>query len=158
MTGLWLGLSIGATPDEVSAALARLFPAATVGFFDDVAELDAWPDIVVDVQENPSEFPTLVGVNVFPGPQEEPLVMRVMFELAARFAEAFACRTICDGSGYGDTPGEYWSMIHEGGRFYLADDTGTVFIDGEGGEVRIVREIVVPRARLGPDARIVRDR
>ena len=95
-----------------------------------------------------SEFPVVLTIDVFPGPQDEPQVMIVMIDLARRFAEAFSCRTICDGSGYGDSSAPFWSIIWDEGSAYLADDCNTVFADGEGGAVRVVREIQLPVSRL----------
>jgi hypothetical protein len=151
MTGLWVGLASRATLDAVRAALESWFPDCRVGEFDALIEAPPgtpWPPIVVGLHENASEFPILIDLTVFPGPQDEAVVLPVMIELARRFAAAFGCRTICDGSGHGDDRSPYWSIVWDGDRAYLADDAGTAFADGEGGEVAIVRELRLPRVTL----------
>lgn len=142
MTGLWVALSLNKSPDDILGALKNWFPHLGIGFFNKlVAEDLPWPSIVIGVERNESEFPVLVQFYQFPGPQDEQQIMPVMIELASRFADEFKCSTICDGSGHGDDESPYWSMIWDHGVVYLADDAGTLFGDGEGGPVRIVREL-----------------
>lgn len=151
MTGLWVGLAYRVTLDDVRAVLESWFPRCRVGELDlliDAPPETEWPPIIIGMRANESEFPTLVDFTLFPGPEDEAVVMPVMIELARRFSAAYGCRTICDGSGYGDSPSPYWSIIWDAGKAYLADDANTTFADGEGGEVAIVRELRLDRVTL----------
>ena len=158
MNSLWVGLSLQVTLDDVRATLESWFPRCRVGEFDrllDAPSGTAWPPIVIGLEANESEFPTRVDFALFPGPQDEAVIMPVMIELARRFSAAFGCRTICDGSGYGDSPSPYWSIVWDAGTAYLADDVETAFADGEGGEVAIVRELRLPRVTLDTAGHLV---
>ena len=146
MTGLWVGLSLPKSPADILKALKTCFSPLEIGFFNTLVEEELpWPPIVIDVVPNESEFPVVVEFYQFPGAQDEQQMMPVMIELAGRFSDAFQCRTICDGSGYGDDDSPYWSIIWDHGVAYLADDGGSLFGDGEGGPVRIVRELDLDR-------------
>ncbi len=158
MNGQWVGLSLRVTLDDVRAALESWFPCCRVGELDPLLDAPpgtAWPPIVIGLDANESEFPTRVVFTVFPGPEDEAVVMPVTIELARRFSAAFGCRTICDGSGYGDSPSPYWSIIWDADKAYLADDVNTIFGDGEGGEVAIVRELRLDRITLDTAGHIV---
>ncbi|MDP7286447.1 MAG: hypothetical protein QGH94_00495 [Phycisphaerae bacterium] len=93
-------------------------------------------DVLMWVCENPSEFPVGLGVSVslIDGVDYE----HWLIELARVLSVEFACRTICDGSEFGDSGGPYWSIVWDNGTPFLADDAGTTIGDGEGGPVRIV--------------------
>jgi hypothetical protein len=79
-----------------------------------------------------------------------------MIELARRFARAYNCRSICDGSDYGDYPSPYWDIIWDQGRSFLADDCDTEFGDRSGGPVKIVREISLPTSVLDSAGRLTK--
>jgi hypothetical protein len=146
MTGLWVALSVNRSSEDILAALKNWFSHLEIGVFNKLVEEDLpWPSIVIDVVRNESEFPVVIQFYQFPGPQDEQQIMPVMTELAGRFSDAFQCRTICDGSGYGDDDSPYWSVIWDHGVAYLADDGETLFGDGEGGPVRIVRKLDLDR-------------
>ena len=106
------------------------------------------PDILFRIEYNASEFSTCIFFDAFPGPQDETVLMPVMMELARRFADAFGCRTICDGSGYGDSQAPYWGIVWNAGKSFLADDSDTLFLDQEGGAVKIIRELDLPKVTL----------
>lgn len=148
---MWVALSVQATFEDVRVKLESWFPVATVGDLDQLVEEPPetpWPPIVINLDSNESEFPICIRFCLFPALREEAAVLPVMIELARRFSSAYGCRTICDGSGYGDSPSPYWSIIWEAGKSYLANDSSTMFGDGEGGEVAIVREVQIPRVIL----------
>jgi hypothetical protein len=108
----------------------------------------AWEaDIVFELYGNESEFPQIVEFNRFPG--EHPSAVPIGIELARLFAERFSCRTLSDGTGFGDDDSPYWLVVWDKGVPHLADDCGTLFADGEGGPVKVLRPIEVPRLRLG---------
>ena len=107
-----------------------------------------WPPIVysVEYRSEVTDFPTYVGFDCFPGPAEHAVVAGIV--LARRFAAALSCKSLCDGSGLGDDPSPYWSLLWDGDRLFLADDCNTAFADGQGRLVRIVRERPVPALDL----------
>ncbi|MEM7530555.1 MAG: hypothetical protein AAF639_00120 [Chloroflexota bacterium] len=149
MIGLWLGLSVVKTPVEVISTLQAWFPTLKIGDYEVLIESNQdWPPIVIWVSENKSEFPTGVSIELFPGPQDEGYEMPVVIELARRFAEAYDCQTICDGSGYGEVehyPG--YAIVWKDGVPYLADDYGSEFADQLGEPVRIIKPIQIDSTR-----------
>jgi hypothetical protein len=130
---------------EVRVALADYWPGAVVAVLACVEELLTRPsgDITVILHRNPSEFPVLL--DVMPDPPDEPSVYRGQLRLAEFLSARLGCRTICDGSAHGDEPSPYWAIIWDSGEAYLADDANTVFVDGEGGPVRVVRRLEIER-------------
>jgi hypothetical protein len=165
MTGLWVALSVRKTIAEIRAMLEEWFPALAVEDWDlssaDRAEealrteAIGSADILFQVEYNSSEFPTAIHFDRFPGPQDEAVVQPTMIELARMFATAFACRTITDGSGYGDDDSPYWDIIWDKGRSFLVDDCNTEFRDQTGGSVRIVREISLSSFGLDDSGRLI---
>lgn len=95
------------------------------------------PELVFSVDENPEcEFPCKIEFWKFPAKDA-----KIRVEVARLLAEHFNCRSVTDGSGFGDDDSPYWSVVWEGDRAYLADDSNSSYADGEGGDVRIVRPI-----------------
>jgi len=154
MIGLWVALSLRKTVAEIRAVLEKWFPDLVIADWDlsstdRVEEALKNPlidiaDILFQVEYNKSEFPTAIHIDRFPGSQDEAVIMPTMIELARMFANLFACRTIRDGSDYGDDEAPYWDIIWDKGKSFLADDCDTEFGDQTGGAVKIVREISLP--------------
>lgn len=145
MNGIWVGLSDVVTEQKVREILTRWFPAVEIMTRDAAMESDRspWPPIVFSVEDTGvGDFPSYVSFDCFPGPETDSLEAGAV--LARRLAEAFACRAICDGSGWGDDESPYWSIIWDKGRAHLADDSNTDFADGEGGPVKTLRELDLP--------------
>jgi hypothetical protein len=129
---------------EVQAALAAYFPGAPVCVYPSVEAIqERGPEGAFNgvLSANPSEFPVLL--DVFPDPGEPRAVYRVQLRLARFLSERLSCRTICDGSEHGDSAAPYWSVVWDGGVPWLADDCGSVYADGEGGPVRLVRRLEI---------------
>ena len=173
-----IGLSIAKTIEDIQRTLRAWFPSLRVGIEDHLVGDREWPPIVIRTSTSASEFPTVVTFEAFPlrreKAQADPITIAlpagfwlvssspsteaaqilasvielVMIELARRFSEAFSCRAICDGSRYGDSSSPCWCLVWDAGRSYLADDCDTLFADGEGGSVKIVREIHIPAILL----------
>ena len=157
MNGIWVGLSDVVTEGTVRKLLARWFPEVETMTQDEAMASDRtpWPPIVFSVEGTEvSDFPSYVSFDCFPGPESDSVEAGAV--LAQRFAEAFGCRAICDGSGWGDDESPYWSIIWDGGRAHLADDSNSDFADGEGGPVRTVREIALPNWDLDAEGTLVR--
>lgn len=154
MTGLWVALSVSKSALEIRAVLEKWFPELVIvdwSFEQSTASLGSFPqnpDILFRIEQNASEFPICIQFDAFPGPQAETVIMPVMIELARRFADAFGCRSICDGSGYGDSQAPYWDIVWDSGKSFLADDGCTLFGDQAGGAVKIIREVDLPKVTL----------
>lgn len=155
MNGIWVALSSKVTEEQVAAFLAECFPDV-----DSMAEEAAmqhseeWPPVVFSLDEIAApDFPCYLSFACFPGPEQDGVAVGAA--LAQRLSDALACRTLCDGSGWGDDESPYWSILWEDARPYLADDAGTDFADGGGGPVRVVRELVLPEWSLDSSGRLV---
>jgi hypothetical protein len=96
-------------------------------------------DVCVSTGRNSSEFPLglLVVAAMRPGADYEVWLQG----LARALSACFAVRSICDGSRYGKSASPCWSILWDRGVPHLADDSETVWADGEGGPVRIVRAL-----------------
>lgn len=157
MNGIWVGLSGVVTEHAVGELLARWFPAVEIMTQDEAMASDRapWPPIVFSVEDTDvSDFPSYIGFDCFPGPESDSVEAGAV--LARRLSEAFGCRAICDGSGWGDDESPYWSIIWDTGRAHLADDSNSDFADGEGGPVRTVREIALPKWDLDAEGALAR--
>lgn len=158
MNWTWVGFSRLVTADDLVPLFRHWFPTCSVEVFDPAAEEYQPADILLLLEHGPAEdFPVRLDLVEFPGPQEA--AVEVSHVLARRLAAALDCRTIADGTGYGDDPSPYWSIIWEPtGAAYLADDSGSAFGDGDGGPVRVVRALELParaldgQGALGPPA------
>jgi hypothetical protein len=98
----------------------------------------------------------LVDFAAFPG--ESGTEVAIGLALARFFSQALACRGISDGSGLGDDSSPYWSIVQEGERVFLADDCGSVFVDGEGGPIRMIRELPLRIGEFDEQARLIDER
>ncbi|PIY12127.1 MAG: hypothetical protein COZ18_02765 [Flexibacter sp. CG_4_10_14_3_um_filter_32_15] len=61
--------------------------------------------------------------------------------MALKLSKKFNCRTIINAPEFLAKGDPYYSLIIDGEKIYLADDSGTMWGDGEGNEVSIIREI-----------------
>jgi len=140
---MWIGISRNIKPEEIESELKGLYPGYSVGVLDDLAALsndkESWPEIVATLDNNKSEFPLVIHFLWWPKSEPEPDV----FNLAKIWGSSYCCKTIVDGSDYGDDKSPFWSVIFDSGKYYLADDCNSVFGDDEtgNGPVRVVREI-----------------
>ena len=143
MNGIWIALSKTVTQSEVASELRRQFPSVTLMARDEAMAIEgSWPPIVFSVDSTlATDFPVVVAFDCFPGNDNEAVA--VANALARNFAATYQCRSLTDGSGYGDDQSPYWCILWEGAQAYLADDCNTAFADGEGGNVKIVRPILI---------------
>jgi hypothetical protein len=165
MTGLWVALSQRKTVVEIHTDLENWFTELVVTDWDLSSLKRAketlrnlllnTADILFQVEYNKGEFPTGIHFDKFPGSQIEAVIQPTMIELARMFANSFDCRTIYDGSAYGDDASPYWDIIWEKGRSFLADDCDTEFGDQTGGVVKIVREISLPSLELDDAGQLI---
>ncbi len=94
----------------------------------------------LQIESNESEFSTKVTLL---RTDEKHSEERELF-LALKLSEKFNCRTIISGpENLADHP--YLSLIIEKGKIFVGDDSGTVWGDGNGSEVKITKEIKMNR-------------
>ncbi len=92
----------------------------------------------LQVESNESEFLTKMTLL---RTDEKHTEERELF-LALKLSEKFNCKTIVSGhKKLADHP--YLSLIIEKGKIFEADDSGTIWGDGKGTEVKIIREIEI---------------
>jgi len=105
----------------------------------DEEEIDYSDLFTLQVEEHPSEFATVVTLYRTP---EEHNDDRELY-IALHLSKQFNCRAIINcPSDFADHP--YCSLIIEEGKIFEADDSGTVWVDGEGGCVKIIQEVHMP--------------
>lgn len=135
-----IGLGSDFSIDDLRAAFAKVLPGCWIDVVETIGDAsNAACDVLVIRSTNASEFPTGVSVNakLQPGRDYEAWLR----EIARCLSETLATRTIFDGSPYGDTGAPYWSLVWDSGAPFLADDHETVFADGAGGPVQIIRPL-----------------
>ncbi len=158
MNGVAIALSTRVVSIEVVARLlSEWFPEIGNAPRAEVLKMDAaWPPVVfaLDFHDTATDFPTLITFDCFPGPDEDAVAVGVV--LARRFATALGCRSLSDGTGFGEYPAPYWDVIWMDGASFLADDCNTAFADGEGGAVRVVRPLQTPSWDLARDGKLLK--
>ena len=140
MTDIAIGKML--TPDEIREAMSAVFAGLVVVVAEAWETVEVSFDIGVRLQPNESEFPCglEVAAPMRPGRDLEAWLRG----LAKVLGEHFGVPAICDGTSFGDTDSPYWSLVWKDGAAFLADDLDTTFADGEGGPVKIVRELEEP--------------
>jgi hypothetical protein len=107
---------------------------------EDTGDNSGFSGLAIQVESCISEFSTVMTLF---RTEEKHHEERELF-LALKISERFKCRTIINvPEGFADHP--YSSLIVENGKIYEADDSGTVWGDGEGTEVKIIREADIKR-------------
>ncbi|KAJ48738.1 hypothetical protein BD780_000866 [Clostridium tetanomorphum] len=90
------------------------------------------------VIRNESEFPLVLEFfrlkDVF---TEMPTDIYLGYELSI----ALGCKTIVDGTGFGDDASPYWDIVFDKGCPYLADDLESKFCDEGGKKIQIIRQM-----------------
>lgn len=136
---MWIGFSIVISAKDLENTLRNFLAPKSVAITAELPEGE-WPDILGVIQSNDSEFPVLIDFYKLEADEEK--AQTLCLKMAKFLSVEMGCRTICDGSGYGDDESPYWSIIWDGGRSYLADDCETTFGDNvKSKPVVIVREI-----------------
>ncbi len=98
---------------------------------------DDFTGFALQIESTESEFKTIITLY---RASEQYLEERELF-LALKLSEKFNCRTIINAPEFLAKGDPYYSLIIDGEKIYLADDSGTMWGDGEGNEVSIIREI-----------------
>jgi hypothetical protein len=96
--------------------------------------------LAIQIEPNESEFSTKITLLRTDKKQSEK---RELF-LALKLSEKFNCRTIISGpKKLADHP--YFSLIIENGKIFEADDSGSIWGDGNGTEVKTIKEIQIEK-------------
>lgn len=155
MARVWVGLSATISEAEMGRCLRQWFPAVEVHPQSDYrhGRGDVPTAIVYSVAHWPIEdFPTYLSFDFFPGAPDHAVA--IGWSLARRLAAAYTCRTICDGTGFGDDDAPHWTVVWQDDQAYLASDAGTDFGDGAGGPVRLGRRLDVVVGDLDASGRL----
>lgn len=122
-----------------------LFPQLNIEIYEDFYTYeDPIPDIVINYYDNGSEFTVVLDVSILHKTIDENTLCHIYTELSRLISNKFNCRTICEGTRYGENakyPG--YSLIWDNNQSYLADDYGSDFFDEGGGRVKIRKEISI---------------
>ncbi|GEP64140.1 hypothetical protein CBE01nite_19080 [Clostridium beijerinckii] len=73
---------------------------------------------------------------------------RVDVYIAYKLSILLQCKTITDGTYYGDDSSEYWNIIFDKGEPSLADDLETEFLGDGDGKVKIIRRMALEELKL----------
>src|SRR5687768_8691790 len=140
-----IGIDFKVERNAIREILSDVFSGVKIHYFD---MYDTWEiedeellddsSICFSLTKSESEFPIKL---ILTRTSEEHTEEREQF-LAKTISDRLACKTIANYS-YPGHPENYPSdsIIFEKGRAYLADDSKTIWGDGEGGPVQIVKEI-----------------
>lgn len=148
MTGIWVALSKQVSTELIRKALLQWFPlSANCTQAEAYNSKEEWPPIVFSVSETKADdFPVMIGFDAFPG--DPSIAESVSSALGRKFASEFQCRSLCEAPGLANDGSPYWSLLWANGEPFLADDCHSKLVDGEGGDVRVVRKIDVALVEL----------
>jgi len=140
-----IGIDRQIEKDAIKRILSNIFKGCKIHYFDqevtweieDEEQLDD-SSICFSLIKNESEFPIMIEITRTPDRNNEE---REQY-LAKIISDKLNCKTITNYKEQGK-PMNYPSdsIIFEKGHAYFANDRNTVWADGEGVEVEIVREI-----------------
>lgn len=105
----------------------------------------------LQVEPNESEFPT--KITLFRTDEKHSEERRLF--LALKLSEKFNCKTIIDGpEKFAEHP--YCSLIIDNGKIFESDDSGTVWGDGNGTEVKVIREIEIEKFDFDKNGNLIK--
>ena len=126
---------------ELTTSMCSFFATESV-FIGDIADIIENPtNVFISTVSNESEFPFGLIIYKYPTHISSEKFQSMTILLSYFLANHFNCQTICDGSGFGDDDSPYWSIIWDDGIAYLADDSDSLFGDGEGGKVKKIKKL-----------------
>jgi glucan-binding YG repeat protein len=140
-----IGIDIQIKKDIIKHLLSGIFKGCRIHYFDQEVTWEIENEDQVDnnsicfsLIRNKSEFPIKIEITRTPDKNNEE---REQY-LAKIISDKLNCKTITNYKEQ-DKPMDYPSdsIIFEKGHAYFANDSNTMWADGEGGEVEIVREI-----------------
>lgn len=144
----------------IKGILSNTFKGCKIHYFDqgntweieDEEQLDDH-SICFSLIKSESEFPIMIEITRTP---EENTIEREQY-LAKIISDKLNCKTI---TNYKEPHESLYSpsdsIIFENEHAYFADDNNTIWADGEGGEVKIVREIVFVNYKFDDKANVIK--
>ncbi|MCB0191499.1 MAG: hypothetical protein KDJ65_06100 [Anaerolineae bacterium] len=141
----YIGIENHISPKSILDFFHTLLPHLHSEIYEDAyCYEEPTPDIAINYYESPSEFKVVIEVSLLHKQIDEDTLCSIYTELSRLLANQFRCKTLCEGTHYGDNP-TYpgYSLIWNNNKAFLADDYGCDFFDEGGGPVKILREISV---------------
>lgn len=132
-----VGININVSKDVIQNILKELFYECSVHFFSEKQDIEPNHSISFDLVQNPSEFCITLEVYVTPDQNNEE---REQY-LAKVLSDKLNCKTITSYQVEKNNYSPYESIVFENGHAYLANDKNTLWADGEGGKVQILKKI-----------------
>ena len=154
-----IGIDRQIKKDVIKGILSDTFKGCKIHYFDqgrtweieDEEQLDDH-SICFSLIKNESEFPMMIEITRTP---DKNTIERGQY-LAKIISDKLNCKTITD---YKEPHESLYSpsdsVIFENGHAYFADDSNTLWADGEGGEVKIVKEIVFVNYKFDDRANLI---
>lgn len=156
-----IGIDRQIKKDIIKGILSETFNGCKIHYFDqettweieDKEQLDDY-SICFSLIKNESEFPIMIEITRTP---DKNTIERGQY-LAKIISDKLNCKTITNYKEQ-DKPLYYPSdsIIFENGYAYLVDDSNTMWADGEGGKVKIVKEIVFVNYKFDDKANLIND-
>jgi len=154
-----IGIDRQIKKDFIKDLLSDTFKGCKIHYFDqettweieDEEQLDDH-SICFSLIKNESEFPIMIEIT---GTPDKNTIERGQY-LARIISDKLNCKTITDYKEQHESlydPSD--SIIFENGYAYFADDSNTMWADGEGGKVKIVKEIVFINYKFDDKANLI---
>lgn len=155
-----IGIDRQIKKDIIKGILSDTFKGCKIHYFDQEATWEIEDEEKLDdssicfsLIKNESEFPIMIEITRTP---DENTLERGQY-LAKIISDKLNCKTITDYKEQDKSlfyPSD--SIIFERGNAYFADDTNTIWADGEGGEVKILRKIVFENYKFDDLANLIK--
>lgn len=98
-----------------------------------------------EITRNKSEFPLIIE---FASLKDLKNQTRVDVYIAYKLSILLQCKTITDGTYFGDDSCEYWDIIFDKGEPFLADDLETQFSGDGDCKIKIVRKMTLEELNI----------
>lgn len=154
-----IGIDRKIRKDIIKGILSDTFKGCKIHYFD---QRNTWEiegeeqlddhSICFSLIKSESEFPIMIEITRTP---DENTMERGQY-LAKIISDKLNCKTITDYKEPHESlycPSD--SVIFDKGHTYFADDSNTMWADGEGGEVKIVKEIFLANYKFDDKANLI---
>jgi hypothetical protein len=127
--------------NQLTQTLCSFFNNQSVYIGDILGIVENTSEVFNSIEINKSEFPFGLSIQKYPKQINTENFQQMTVLLSYYLSKCFNCLSICDGTGYGDHNSPYLSIIWDTEIAFLADDSDTLFADGEGGKVKIIKKL-----------------
>lgn len=97
------------------------------------------------VRVSQSEFPLIIE---FTSLKDLDIKARLDIYIAYKLSILLQCKTITDGTHFGDDTSEYWDIVFDKGQPFLANDLGTEFYGDGNNKLKIVRRMTLEELKI----------